>query len=46
MIYNGYVAGHKKSGPGKLIWPDNSKFEGEFDAGSANGKGKYCDEKS
>jgi hypothetical protein len=39
--YNGNYKDDKKSGKGKLVWKDGSKYEGDFENGLRNGFGVY-----
>ena len=38
--YRGYTYSEMPHGPGRLIWTDNSKYEGEWKQGIRHGRGK------
>ena len=41
MIYTGEWKGNVRHGHGVQIWPDGAKYEGSWENGKANGKGKF-----
>jgi hypothetical protein len=41
VIYTGEWKGNVRHGHGVQIWPDGAKYEGSWENGKANGKGKF-----
>ena len=40
-VYKGYLLNDMRHGPGIQVWPDNAKYEGEWQYNKANGRGKF-----